>query len=136
MELKILATLANWGDTPGWELWAGEEGIAEQLKLDKDYRGRDYAQFKRVLGRLASATYIMQTNADEKRAAKAVWVITEAGQAHWVQSGRKQSTDVSSYIGKRITADAPLPREVYRELMTKHRAGEIDLAFLVLKNKK
>lgn len=128
METRILATLANWGEVTGWELWADEEGIADQLKQDTDPKGKDYGRFKRQLERLADLGYVEKTD-DERRLAKATWSITQAGK-HRIEQPQASGVEWESYIGKRVKAGTSIPREVYRELMLRHRNGELDLAFL------
>lgn len=128
METRILATLANWGDVTGWELWADEEGIAEQLKKDKDPKGKDYGAYKRQLERLASLGYVMRVG-DEKRLARSIWTLTQAGR-YRIEQPHAEGVDVQAFIGKRIKAGTSIPRDMYRELMTRHRNGELDLAFL------
>lgn len=129
MEIRILSTLANWGDTQGWDLWADEEGIAEQLGKDKDPKGPEYGKYKRQVERLARLGYVEKTDG-ERKLARATWRLTQAGR-HRIEQPQPEGVDVESYVGKRVKGGTRLPAEVYRELMLRHREGTLDLAFLV-----
>lgn len=142
MERDILGRLSNpdWGDTLGWDLWSDEEdGIAviREFPVGATRQNKDYQAFKRGMDRLAGQGLILKKTGDERRVAKAVWTITEAGQRAYntwlkqvtVEGGVKELT-VDDWVGKRVTSDRPIPRDQWRELMRRHKAGELDLAFL------
>lgn len=134
MERVILRTLLNWGSVTGWELWAEEEGIAEQLGLRSDAKGRDYPKYKRAIDKLESQGYIEKGTA-ERRLAKAEWRITEAGKRFADQSDITvdQATEGDDMLKRRISF--PVDREVWKVMMNRFRSGEVDVVFLTKPSK-
>lgn len=134
MEQTIITTMANWKEATGWELWHWEEGVADQLKLPNG-TGPDYNRFKRAMDKVISAGFILRRD-EERKMAKATWVITSAGEKEAERIVReklesKAETPVegepNKYVGKWIKTR--IPRDVYRELIRRFEAGELEMAF-------
>ena len=133
MERSIIGTLLNWGVTNGWELWAEDEGVASQLGLPNAASTVGYKNYKTTLARLSETGLVIRTT-EERKAHKALWSATEAGQLAWAEARTPSPTitgvDLDRYIGKKITGKNKVPREAWRALMVQVEAGELSVAFL------
>ena len=135
MDILVLKILANWERATGWELWADPDGVADALKVAREV-GSDYEKFKRTVTRLAAKGLVVRVG-DERRSARADWAITAAGTAEAERAvrGEFENPDAKTYVGKRLDGTKGVPRDVWRELMRRHKAGELDIAFLPSKSK-
>jgi hypothetical protein len=136
------------GEDGGWSMWV--EYAKERESLDAQ---SGFGPYKTALIALEREGCVVKTGRFDNTVKKgkhwgtAIWRITPAGKARLEELGGKlrawsESLDrqeqvkeltATEWIGKRITADKRVPREVWNELMRRQKAGELDIAFILPK---
>lgn len=136
--------LLSEGSDSGWTLW-------EDHRRDRELEPGAFGPFKSTLIGLEREGYVVKTGKFDNSVKKgkhwgtAVWAITDSGQRRlaelnsqlrrWSQERDKaeeagEPTTADSFIRKRITSKKPVPIEVWRELMRRQKAGELDVVFI------
>lgn len=131
----IMGCLFDWdeqddGPITSWQVWE---------RVERKDPAASYERFKRLLNQLESdgKIRIRQPGGKKVSRARCFVTITEPGADWWSDEvgygellDEKPKVDSDQYVGKRILAEKPLPREVWQALMRRHKAGELDIAFM------
>lgn len=143
MEQLILRALSiKWETATGWEIWkyvAGERG------LPAGYQTPEYRTFKQALTRARDKGLIRQWEEESlpqkstrRKRARSYWELTDLGWEHSEPTldeiGEETPQTSEEWVKRRITADQPVPKGVWRELMRRQKAGELDVVFVKAKN--
>jgi hypothetical protein len=126
MDQLILDTLSTkWEVATGWQIWTH---VAERLRLPAEHETPEYRSFKAALTRLEVAKLVESVSGPERRLAKAAWQLTDLG---WERAVEEEAPQVSDeWVKRRITATEPAPRVVWKELLRRQKAGELDIVFV------
>jgi len=138
MEQLILRALSvKWEVATGWHIWtyvAGERGLPPG-----NYQTPEYRSFKEALTKLRDKGLIRQQEAEalaqespRRKRAKSYWELTDLGWEHLEPTLQIAAVPQTSeeWVKRRITAEQPAPREVWKELLRRQKAGELDIVFV------